>query len=512
MNVVLYLRYSSDKQTEQSIEGQERVCRAFCKQQKMTVIGKYVDRAASASKDIEKRIQFNKMIKDASKQNFEAVIVYKLDRFARNRYDSATYKAKLKQYGVKVISATENISDNPEGIILESVLEGMAEFYSKELSQKVTRGMRETALKCNSCGGYVPLGYHVENKKFVIFEPEAKIVREAFDLYANGHNFTEISNILNKKGYRTKTGAEFNKCSYSTLFRNERYRGIYIYKDVRIEGGMPRIIDEETWSRVQKRLELTSSAPATSKAKVDYLLSMKLFCGHCGSLMTGESGRGEYGKVYNYYTCSSRKKHKTCDKKPIRKEIIERLVVEDALEILTPEVIDELADMAIAQMDEDLASDTLIPALREELKETEKSLQNLLKVLERGVASETIDERLRELEKQKKSIEQQITDAESEYIVLEKDHIVWWLTRFTQGSIEDEEFRRHIIDLCINSVTVWDEPDGWKITTLYNLTEKNQKTYRVKSSDLKVCGSPQEAYPNFFFLGRVFGYTRKHRR
>ena len=148
MNVVLYMRYSSDKQTEQSIEGQERICTAYCQSHNMTIIGKYIDRALSASKHTEKRDEFQRMIRDSEKQTFEAVVVYKLDRFSRNRYDSAIYKNKLRKNGVKVVSATENISDSPEGIILESVLEGMAEFYSKELSQKVSRGMHETALKC----------------------------------------------------------------------------------------------------------------------------------------------------------------------------------------------------------------------------------------------------------------------------------------------------------------------------------------------------------------------------
>ena len=147
MDVVLYMRYSSDRQNEQSIEGQRHVCEEFCRASGFTIRGEYVDRALTATKDAEKRLEFQKMIKDSEKGLWQAVVVYKLDRFARNRFDSATYKARLKKNGVRVISATENISDNPEGIILESVLEGMAEFYSKELAQKITRGMHESALK-----------------------------------------------------------------------------------------------------------------------------------------------------------------------------------------------------------------------------------------------------------------------------------------------------------------------------------------------------------------------------
>ena len=187
MDVVLYLRYSSNKQTEQSIEGQERVCAAYCKQQGYNIVGRYIDRATSASKNTEKRTEFLRMLKDSDKRLWEGVVVYKLDRFARNRYDSATYKAKLKRNNVRVISATEALSDNPESIILESVLEGMAEFYSKELAQKVNRGMYESAMKCNFVGGLPPLGYKVENKKLVIDPATEHIVKEAFDLYSNGY-------------------------------------------------------------------------------------------------------------------------------------------------------------------------------------------------------------------------------------------------------------------------------------------------------------------------------------
>ena len=171
----LYLRYSSSNQTEQSIEGQMHVCQDFCKRHNIRIVEMYIDRATSASKDIEKRVEFLKMIKDSEKGNFNAVIVYKLDRFARSRYDSATYKYRLKRNGVQLISATENITQDPEGIILESVLEGMAEFYSAELSQKINRGMRESVMKHNSIGGAIPLGYKTVDKKLVIDETTAPI-------------------------------------------------------------------------------------------------------------------------------------------------------------------------------------------------------------------------------------------------------------------------------------------------------------------------------------------------
>lgn len=516
MDVVLYMRYSSDRQTEQSIEGQNRVCMEFCKRQGYNVVGKYIDRATSAFKDTEKRAEFNRMIKDSDKQMWQGVIVYKLDRFARNRYDSATYKARLKKNGIKVISATENISDNPEGIILEAVLEGMAEFYSKELSQKISRGMRESAYKCHSIGGHIPLGYKIVDKKLTIDEPNAQIVREAFDLYANGATVAEICEKFNNQGYRTAKGAKFNKNSFKSMFRNEKYIGIYSYKEIRIEDGVPAIVDKDTFEVVQKRLSVNAQAPSRGKAKVDYILSQKLFCGHCGASMVGESGTSRTGEVHNYYTCSDRKRFHSCDKKPLKKEFIERIVAEDAMALLTPERIDMIADMAIKGNQEDLENDEVIPALRAEIQELDKSISNLLKLVEKGAESETLAARLTDLEKRKRDAERRLVVAEDDYIILDKPLIVRWLSQFLNGDIEDEDFRRQIIDLLVNSVTVWDEPDGYyKITSVYNLMEEEVKSFRVKAdgcSDLRSQLPPLEYNPNYlFFHGIVFGHTTKHR-
>lgn len=516
MDVVLYMRYSSDRQTEQSIEGQQRVCMEFCKRQGYNVVGKYIDRATSAFKDTDKRAEFNRMIKESDKQLWQGVVVYKLDRFARNRYDSATYKARLKKNGVKVISATENISDNPEGVILEAVLEGMAEFYSKELSQKISRGMRESAYKCHSIGGHIPLGYKVQNKKLVIDEPNAQIVREAFDLYANGSTVADICEKFNNKGYRTAKGSAFNKNSFKAMFRNEKYIGVYTYKEVRIEDGVPAIVDKNTFEIVQKRLKKNGEAPSRGKAKVDYILAQKLFCGHCGASMIGDSGTSRTGDVHNYYTCSNRKRFRSCDKKSIRKDVIEKIVAEDAMAFLTPDKIEMIADIAIKQNQEDIENDKVIPALKAEIHEVDKSISNLLKLVERGAESDTLASRLTDLEKKKRELERRLTVAEDDYIILEKEHIVWWLSKFLDGDIEDEDFRRQLVDLLVNSVTVWDEPDGYlKITSVYNLTEEKIRSFRIKadgSSDLRSQLPPLEYNPNhLFFVGIVFGQTTKHR-
>lgn len=518
MNVVLYMRYSSDRQTEQSIDGQRRICTEFCKRNGYNIVGTYIDRATSAFKDTDKRIRFNEMIKESDKQLWQAVIVYKLDRFARNRYDSAIYKAKLKKNGVRVISATENISEDPEGVILEAVLEGMAEFYSKELSQKIRRGMHESALKCHSIGGRVPLGYKIVDKKLQIYEPDAEIVREAFEKYASGHTVADLCKEFNSRGYRTVSGKHFVKNSFEHMFRNERYIGTYVYKDMRIEGGVPAIVDKALFDIVQMKLKKNAEAPARGKAKVDYMLSQKLFCGHCGSLMTAETGTSKTGAKHHYYTCSKRKKSHTCDKKNIRKEHIERLVVEDALRFLEPETIEELADMAISANKKDIEKNTIIPDIAQEIREIQKGIDNIVKTIEKGVSSDSLIKRITELEAQKSDAELRLADAQGSLIVLEREQIIWWLSTFTKGDIEDEDYRRRIIDLFVNSVTVWDEPDGtYRITSTYNLTNSISST--VHLTDLPECSTlncippPFQYNPNFlFFWGTIFGFTTKHQR
>lgn len=508
VDVVLYLRFSSERQREQSIEGQLRDCIAYCKAHHYRIVAIYVDRATTARKDVEKRVHFQEMVNDSSSRQWEYVVVWKLDRFARNRTDSAMFKFRLRKNGVKVLSATENISDNPEGIILEAVLEGMAEFYSADLSQKITRGMRESALKCHSIGGHVPLGYKIENHKLVIDPATAHIVQEAFQLYANGETIADICRIFNSKGYLTAKGVPFNRSSFKAIFRNERYIGIYKYKDLKIEDGIPAIIDKPLFETVRSRLSENAQAPARGKAKVDYLLAGKLFCGHCGASMNGESGTSRTGAVHNYYACYTRKRQKACDKKPLKKDGIEWAVAQDAMELLTDEVIEELADMAISQSDRDLKENTRIPELTAKRNEVEGAIANITKAIEKGVASDTLLSRLTELEKQKKTLSREIQEEGKCIYQIDRHQVIFWLEKFKGGNIEDEQFRRLLIDLLVNSVTVWDEPDGFRITTAYNLTSCKSKTFRISAditpgSDLRGLAPPKKkdtptACPSFW--------------
>lgn len=474
----LYVRYSSTNQTEQSIEGQTRVCKEFCKNHNIRIVETYADRATSASKDIEKRVEFLRMISDASKHTFDAVVVYKLDRFSRSRYDMATYKYKLKKAGVQLISATENISNDPEGIILESVLEGMAEFYSAELGQKINRGIRESALKSQYIGGTPPLGYKIVNKKYEIDETTAPIIREAFQLFLEGTTIADICRIFNAKGYKTSLGKRFGRSSFAKIFRNEKYIGVYEHRDIRTENAIPPIIDKDTWERTQMKLKDLKPS-GTYKASLVYLLSGKMICGNCGSSLVASHNVSKGGRCdYAYYVCRGKKQVRTdCKQRNIRKEWIEEIILKDALSMLTDENIELIADKAYQLNEKELQTTTDIPAYKARLKEINSSLENLMIAIETGNSPEILVKRISDLEHEKRVLEAELKQQTRTVYEIDKPHIIHWLTSLRSGDIQDQTFQKTLIDLFINKVIVTELPDQtYRINITYNLSAFKPKT------------------------------------
>lgn len=278
INAVIYARYSSHNQREESIEGQLKVCYEYARQNNINIIREYIDRERTGTND--NREQFQKMIADSNKHCFQVVLCYQFDRFARNRYDSATNKNKLKKNGVRVISARENISEDASGILMESVLEGMAEYYSVELSQKVKRGMGINAEKGLYNGGIIPLGLKVDkDKHYQIDEDTAPIVRKIFEMYSSGSTIAQIKQYLETKGLK------YSSCKIRTVLGNKKYIGIYTYNGKETPNVIPQIIDNELFEDIQKKLERNRKSRSRLKTKTEYILTTKLFCGNCKSMM-----------------------------------------------------------------------------------------------------------------------------------------------------------------------------------------------------------------------------------
>jgi len=471
----LYCRYSSDAQNESSVEGQMRECQEYAERHNMKIVSTYIDRALSAKTD--DRPEFQKMIRDSAKKQYDVVLVWKLDRFARNRLDSATYRAILKRNGVSVVSAKESISDGPEGIILEAMLEGMAEYYSAELSVKVKRGHKENALKCKANGGTLLLGYRVNAEQYYEIDPlTAPIVQEIFQRYADGQIAPDIIDELVNRNVFAGTKHKFtSKSSIYNLLQNRKYIGEYRYGDMVVPGGMPAIITPELFEKVQKRLGVNKRKPATQKAPEEYILTTKLFCGKCSTMVVGTGGTSRNGTVHNYYKCGNRVHRKTCDKKTVRKAWLERHVVWlTQSNVLCDDMIDRLAD-AIVELQKQ--ESTTIPFLQKQLADVGKRIDNLLNAVEEGMANASAKQRLDDLEAKKADIEIAIAKEKIAHTPLTKEQIAFWISRFKGGDIDNPDYRRSIVDIFVNSIFLYDDKlviafnwkDGTRTITLAEL-------------------------------------------
>lgn len=401
---VIYARYSSDSQTEQSIEGQLRVCEEFAQRNNIIILNTYIDRAMTGTND--NRPDFQQMIKDSANKEWQYVIVYKLDRFSRNKYETAKNKKILRDNGVKLLSAMENIPDTPEGIILESLLEGMAEYYSAELAQKVKRGMHETRLKGNFQGGTLPYGYKLNGRKIEIDETTVEVVRFIFKQYAMGKFVRNIIEELNSKGIY-KNGKPFALNTIYGILKNEKYTGIYRKNNEVYENMFPQIIDNETFEKVRARSKVNHYGKRS--IKTIYLLRNKLVCGYCGKPISAESGTTRLGKKINYYKCIGKKKyHNGCIKETIRQDILEDYILKIIItELSKPKVQHTMIKRLMDIQNIPKANSTLNMLIKSK-KQAELTLNNIMLAVEQGVVNKTTNERMKDLEQQIEDLERQI--------------------------------------------------------------------------------------------------------
>ena len=452
---VIYARYSSERQTEQSIEGQLRVCNEYAERNDIVIVDTYIDRAMTGKND--KRTAFQKMLKDSFKKNWNYVIVYRTDRFGRNKYEIAINKHTLKINGIKLLSAMENIPDTPEGIILESLLEGMAEYYSAELAQKVTRGMNESRLKGQFTGGKVLYGYKVENKKVLIDEETSGIVKYIYEQYINDVIVDDIIKDLTAKGI-TKDGKPFKRSTVYDMLANEKYIGILRHKDEVFTNIYPRIISDDVYQIVKSKIEKNRHGRKDVKSK--YLLSRKMHCGYCGAVMYGESGTSKDKVTRRYYKCGSKKNgSKMCIKSQLKKEEIEELLVDTTLKTFNKENLNFIADELTKGSRIETEEQAVLTALEKEQTEIEKSINNLVSAMEQGIILESTKSRLEELEKQRNEIKTKITIIKNnKKLQYTKDDILAFIKNALSKS------PKVMLDLLIKNIVVYND----KIEVVYN--------------------------------------------
>ena len=471
---VIYARYSSDNQRDASIDQQVKACRKFAEEKGLTILHVYDDRALTGKTD--KRPSFLQMIKDSAKHRFQYVIVYSLDRFSRNKYDSAVHKHTLKENGVKVLSAMEHISDDPTGGLMETILEGFAQYYSDELSQKINRGLIDNAEKA-IVNGVVPLGFrrgadgHAE-----IVPDEAEIVREIFRRVNEGEQLIRIVEDLNRRGVKTKTGREWNKSSFNKLLANEKYIGVYRYKGIVHEHGFPEIVSPDLFYAVQKRMGEKPNARGNSMRRRSefgtYLLTGKLICGKCGALMTGISGVGRHGDRCFYYACIRKKNERACDKKNVRRDPVELAVTTYLQQMLMDdELIDWMAEQAVAyqRLGRD---DDEYESVEKALKDASRKKENIYDAIAEGFRSDGLKEKLRDLEDQEADLKIRLAvlkqDRENE---ITKDMILSYLEMLRDGDVNDKKFQQLMIDSFLDKAIVYDD----HLKLIFNVTKEHRE-------------------------------------
>ena len=552
-NVVIYARYSSNKQKEESIEGQIRICKDYAEKHDMEVIHEYIDRAETG-RSFTSRPDAMRMMKDSKGKAFTAVLVYKFDRFSRDQDDFFRYKKELKKNGVRLISVMEDVGEGAQSTLITGVHTAVNAYYSEELAEKTERGMQENALKGKNNGGYRKYGYDIENGKYVVNEREAKVVRLAFTEYAKGTSNREIIEKLNGLGYKTTMGKPFTHDYLSRMLRNEIYIGVLKWDSIVYEDGVEPIIDKELFEKVQKRLAHNRQTGARARADVQYALIDKVFCGECGQPMVADSGQKrithsaknnrqpegavafsigsttnifaavnspssptedpEGYKIYRYYTCRGRKNkayYNGCKKDRVAKDLLERKVVEYAsTQYLTDENINRLAK-ATAKLQAGRPSTKEVAEHQRMIKEEQKKIDNLMDMIEQGMGTKSAFQRVAQaeanIEIEERAISEIMANNAPEMTVDEFKQKLYSIRDKMQAFIKDGVIPDNVIkefcDIFITAVYVYDNDDGnggTKVKIIFDELETDglvgfSEADIELSSIINISASPNEKYP-----------------
>lgn len=479
IKAVLYLRFSSENQTEQSIEGQRRDNTIFCENKGYEIVGEYVDRAKSATTD--KRPDFQRMIRESKYKGFNAVIVWKQDRFARKRADAIKYKAILKSNGVKVLSATESNVEGPDGIIMESVMEGLTEYYSADLAEKVQRGFRENVIKGKVLGGPRAFGYDVVDHKYVINPIEGPIVKEVFRLYVNeGYTMNAIAQRLKDNGMRWKDGREIKHSAIERMLANQKYIGILKCATEIGKDKIPRLIDDDTFEKAQKKRERHKHRGGSFKADVFYALLGRVFCGECGSMLFGELGTSNTGKLH----CKGKRRNKSCDFKSVRKEELEVKVIQSVFYMLKhPDILKALVDNIYALQGKESPEES---SIRDRLKQVDKEIGNIITAIKAGIFCDATKEELIKLEGEKKSLSNSLSKVQHRYRKYTKEEIKATIELTMDLPVETDTQRTAFVTRFVNRVDVYNDGKiivkadlfGYDATAL--LTQEKDNIVRIQ--------------------------------
>ena len=492
---VIYARFSSHNQRDESIEQQVAECRAYAIANGLKVIEVYADSARSGRSD--RRPAFLRLKNAAKKGEFGVILAYKSNRIARNMLNAMTFENDMEKLGIRVLYAKEEFGNNAAGRFALRTMMNVNQFFSENMGEDIKRNQQDNALNCRA-NGPASYGYRTgEDGRYEIEEETASVVREIFSRVASGHKFVDIADDLNKRGIRTRQGNKWGKSSFAKIIKNERYIGTYIFDNVRIEGGMPEIVSKDLFYTVQDRLANKKNPQGRKRENGEYLLTGKLYCGECKSYMIGMSGTSENGTLHHYYVCNEKRSSGSCTKRNVRRDVIEIEVTKAIRKyVLTDDVIEWIAD-AVEQYQREQEKESEIAALEMQLKHVGTSIKNLLRAVEQGATSTTVTQRLIELETEQSQLTARIARLKAEEIHLEREYVIVWLESLRDGDVEEKEYQKELFNSFVKKIYIFD--DGRVKVLLDLLDEQDQvidllldEEYADTPSSYKVLnGSPK---------------------
>jgi len=516
---VIYARYSDHRQKDASIEQQVDAATKRAAEDGITITEVYADRALSGKTD--KRPNFQRMMRDAEKGRFSYVLAWKSNRMGRNMLQALMTETKLAELGIKVSYVEEDFDDSAAGRFALRSMMNVNQFYSENMAEDIQRGMRDNAANCKITNGQLPYGYtRGPDKTYMLDDTRADVVREIFSRVADGDAFSDIAATLNARGIKTGRGQDWGKSSFQAILKNERYTGVYIYDDIRVDGGIPQIITPDLYWRVQEVLKMKKNPQGRGRRMAAYLLTGKLYCGSCERPMVGVSGTGRGGVLHHYYSCNGSRVDKTCDRNPVSRDWLEyEVAAAIKTHIMRPDVIAVIADMAMGFSAKTIEDSTL-GILSDDLAENQKGIKNIMTAIEQGIITPTTKDRLEALEAEQAQIKIKISLARADVVDIKREDVLSWLKTFEDGDPKDKRYQASLFDSFLVAVYLHDD----KMHIGFNFTggpkritiplEAINRLESGVSGDMeggsyKVCaGPPKRTNPNHpIFVGDVFGFV-----
>lgn len=503
---VIYARYSSSAQNDASIEQQIEKCKEYAEKNGITIIAVYEDRAKSGRTD--NRPDFQRMMRDAAKGKFDFVIAWKSNRMGRNMLQAMQNEARLDSYGVRCLYVEEDYDDTPAGRFALRSMMNLNQFFSENMAEDIQRGMEDNAKQCK-VNGKLSYGFIKNADKTYGFDDfKISIVKEIFNRLENDELEVDIYEDFNRRGIPSPSGGEWNKNSLHAIATNERYTGVYIWGNIRIEGGIPAAIRKEQFLNVQQKRKIKKAVRGRHRDNGEYILTGKLYCGHCGAHMVGMSGTSKLGLPHYYYACQTRRNQRTCKKKNVRRDWLERMIaVLVQQQVLQPDVMEWIAD-SVLKFQKKCEECTELNVYQDRLTEIKASIGNIMKAIEMGVITETTKSRLIELENEQREYEAKVTAEKAIVPAVSREEILYWLESFKKGNVDDKVFQKKLIDSFITAVYLYDDKiklvfdySGGKNDIEVPITLEDVDSEAMVEGSLKLSnGVPLEAQANTIFM------------